>query len=141
MTGRLDKKVAIVTGAASGIGAATVEKFLAEGANVLATDINEAGLSELIETAGGQSSGLAVIAGNVAKKEDVDAIVTECVARFDGLDIVVNSAAPCRPRRTTRNAGRPSWISMSREPFRCAARLLSGCANLAAAPLSISVRS
>ena len=50
MKGRLENKVAIVTGAASGIGAATVEKFLAEGAHVFATDINKDGLSRLIES-------------------------------------------------------------------------------------------
>jgi NAD(P)-dependent dehydrogenase (short-subunit alcohol dehydrogenase family) len=52
MTGRLENKVAIVTGAASGIGAATVKKFLTEGARVMAADVNEKGLADLIEKAG-----------------------------------------------------------------------------------------
>ena len=50
MKGRLENKAAVVTGAASGIGAATVEKFLAERAHVFASDINKDGLSRLIES-------------------------------------------------------------------------------------------
>ena len=43
MTGRLDGKIAIITGASTGIGAATVRLFVAEGAKVLAADIKEPG--------------------------------------------------------------------------------------------------
>jgi NAD(P)-dependent dehydrogenase (short-subunit alcohol dehydrogenase family) len=92
MKSRLENKAAVVTGAASGIGAATVEKFLAEGANVFATDINKDGLSRLIDSVGDQKSRLAILPGNIAKRGDVDAIIAECVARFGRLDIVVNSA-------------------------------------------------
>lgn len=92
MTGRLTGKVAIVTGAASGIGAATVEKFLAEGASTLATDVDEAGLSDLVELVADDASQLATFPGNVAERGDVEAILTECVARFGRLDVLVNSA-------------------------------------------------
>jgi cyclopentanol dehydrogenase len=92
MTGRLDKKVAVVTGAASGIGKATVEKFLAEGAQVLATDVNEEGLSNLLESAKEEESGLAICPGNVAERNDSEAIIAECISRFGQLDILVNSA-------------------------------------------------
>ncbi|MBG89656.1 MAG: short-chain dehydrogenase [Verrucomicrobiales bacterium] len=90
MMNRLGDKVAIVTGAASGIGAATVEKFLAEGAKVLATDVNEAGLSRLMES--DRDSRLALRSGSVAERADVETIISECVTRFGRLDIVVNSA-------------------------------------------------
>ena len=92
MAGRLEDKVAIVTGAASGIGAATVDKFFAEGARVLATDINDAGLTSLLESGVGRDSRLIALPGNISKREDVEAILTECVTRFGRLDIVVNSA-------------------------------------------------
>lgn len=89
MKGRLENKVAIVTGAASGIGAATVEKFLAEGAKVMATDVNEKGLAELAED---EKSHLAIRSGSVAERRDVETIIAECVSRFGQLDIAVNSA-------------------------------------------------
>lgn len=89
MTGRLENKVAIVTGAASGIGAATVEKFLAEGAKVMATDVNEKGLAELAED---EKSQLAIRSGSVAERSDVETIIAECVSQFGHLDIAVNSA-------------------------------------------------
>ncbi|HAG47092.1 MAG TPA: hypothetical protein DCL19_09750, partial [Gammaproteobacteria bacterium] len=50
MPGRLEGKVAIVTGGASGIGRATVVRFLAEGAHVLATDIDQSALDTLRRT-------------------------------------------------------------------------------------------
>ena len=81
-SGRLDKKVAIVTGAASGIGEATVGKFLDEGAKVLATDLNEDGLTRLLESYGKEEANIAVFPGNVADRQDVDAIVAECLGRF-----------------------------------------------------------
>lgn len=90
--GRLDDKVAIVTGAASGIGQATVEKFLAEGARVLATDSNEEGLRNLTESVGEGKVRLSTCGGSVADRENVDSIVAECTSKFGHLDIVVNSA-------------------------------------------------
>jgi meso-butanediol dehydrogenase / (S,S)-butanediol dehydrogenase / diacetyl reductase len=92
MTGRLQNKVAIVTGAASGIGAATVEKFLAEGARLVATDVNEKGLASLLESAGDQTPHLTTCPGSVAERSDVEAVISQCVSQFSRLDIVVNSA-------------------------------------------------
>jgi NAD(P)-dependent dehydrogenase (short-subunit alcohol dehydrogenase family) len=66
MTARLKNKVAIVTGAASGIGSATIKKFLDEGATVLATDINEAGLDQLLEA---EKPRLNTFPGNITKQE------------------------------------------------------------------------
>ena len=92
MTGRLENKVAIVTGAASGIGAATVEKFLQEGARVMATDLNEEGLANLNEQAGDRQAHLATCQGSVTEKGDVETVISQCVSHFGQLDIVVNSA-------------------------------------------------
>ncbi len=91
---RLREKVALVTGAASGIGKACVEKFLIEGASVMATDINEDALQSL------QAPGLKSTKGNVCKREDAERIVAETVAQFGRIDILVNSAGI-----TARNVG------------------------------------
>jgi NAD(P)-dependent dehydrogenase (short-subunit alcohol dehydrogenase family) len=89
MTARLKNKVAIVTGAASGIGSATIKKFLDEGATVLATDINEAGLDQLLEA---EKPRLNTFPGNITKQADVEAIISECVSEFGQVNILVNSA-------------------------------------------------
>jgi len=93
MTGRLENKIAIVTGAASGIGTATVEKFLAEGARVMATDVNENGLDNLMAQFGDdRKAHLATCPGSVAERDDVDGVIERCISQFGRLDIVVNSA-------------------------------------------------
>lgn len=89
MTARLKNKVAIVTGAASGIGSATIEKFLDEGATVLATDINEAGLDQLLEA---EKPRLTTFSSNITKYSEVEAIISECVSEFGQVNILVNSA-------------------------------------------------
>ena len=103
MTGRLESKVAIIIGAASGIGGATVEKFLSEGANVMATDVNEKGLDALVVSAGNCREHLITCAGSVAERSDVETVVDQCVSRFGRLDIVVNSAG-ITPRTLPREA-------------------------------------
>ena len=79
MTARLKNKVAIVTGAVSGIGSATIEKFLDEGATVLATDINEAGLDQLLEA---EEPRLTTFSSNITKYAEVEAIISKCVSEF-----------------------------------------------------------
>lgn len=82
MTGRLDGKVAVVTGGSSGIGAATVATFLAEGARVLVADLHEP------EDAGGAL----FVRTDVSREEDVAAAVDRAVAELGGLDVMVNNA-------------------------------------------------
>ena len=72
MSGRLDGKVAIVTGAASGIGRATAELFRAEGAAVVAADL---------------SDGDGLVAADAGSEADVEALVAQTVADHGGLDI------------------------------------------------------
>ena len=88
---RFENKVAVVTGAAGGIGRACAERLLAEGAKVVIADI--AG-DAVIATAAALGSADQVHASvtDVTSKEQVDALVAEAVAVFGGIDIMVNNA-------------------------------------------------
>jgi NAD(P)-dependent dehydrogenase (short-subunit alcohol dehydrogenase family) len=87
-----DGKVALVTGAAGGIGSATARKFAAAGANVVVADIDEAGATttaEQIRAAGGDATACRVDVGDSAS---VQAMVAFTVATYGGLDIAHNNA-------------------------------------------------
>jgi 3-oxoacyl-[acyl-carrier protein] reductase len=84
--------VVVVTGAASGIGRATVLRLAAEGARVVAADVDEAGLAATREAAGGEVVG---VPADVTRSADVDALVTAAVDRFGRLDgMVANAGVP-----------------------------------------------
>lgn len=84
-------KVAVVTGAARGIGRACAERFLAEGAKVVLGDIDAAELKKCATEIGTTDSVLAVVT-DVSKKDQVDALVAAAVAKFGRVDIMVNNA-------------------------------------------------
>lgn len=85
---RLEGKAAIVTGAASGIGAATARLFAEEGAKVLAVDLPGTALES--EHAG--HSAIATLAADIAAEGSADRIVAEAVTQFGGLDVLMNNA-------------------------------------------------
>ena len=90
--GRFDDKIVIVTGAASGFGEAIARSFAAEGAKVVAADVDEAGGKE-IAAAIGETGGEAVFArADVSRADDVKAMVETAVQQYGGLDILVNNA-------------------------------------------------
>lgn len=85
---QLANKIAIVTGASSGIGLAIAEKFLSEGAKVVLSDVNEAG-QEVANKYGEQAM---FIKCDVSKSAEVDALVEQTIKKFGRLDIMVNNA-------------------------------------------------
>jgi len=92
--GRFDGRVAIITGAARGIGAGTAKRFADEGAAVAVLDINE---EQAQETAAGLGAGKAVgVACNVADAAAVEAAVGRVVEELGGLHILVNNAGITR---------------------------------------------
>jgi len=85
MTGRLDGKVAIVTGGSRGIGRAIVERFLAEGASV-ATAARRASGEPI------QSERCLFLEADVSRAGEVEKLFAETIRRFGGVDILVNNA-------------------------------------------------
>lgn len=92
MADRLKGKVAIVTGAASGIGRETALRFAQEGARVVVADRNRAGGQETEVLAGEYGSDVAYIPVDVSKPEEIQAMVEGAVDRFGSLDVLVNAA-------------------------------------------------
>ena len=92
MPGRLGGRVAVITGAASGIGAATARRFHAEGAKLLLADQNEAGGAAVAGELGGASGDVAFRRVDVTDAAAVEALMQEAVTRYGRLDIVFNNA-------------------------------------------------
>ena len=89
MIANLDGKVAVVTGAAHGIGRALALGFAAEGMRVAAVDIDEAGAQSTAALIG---SGAVARRVDVADAEAVDALADDCFAEFGQVDLLVNNA-------------------------------------------------
>lgn len=91
--GRLDGKVAIITGGASGIGAATVRRFAAEGAAVVCADINDDAGAQVVTAVQAAGGVAAYHHTDVSSLGDLQATVAFAVERFGGLDVIHNNAA------------------------------------------------
>jgi NAD(P)-dependent dehydrogenase (short-subunit alcohol dehydrogenase family) len=91
---KLKDKVAVITGGASGMGQATVLRFLDEGARVVVADFNEKNGQETLAlaTKAGQADKIRFIRTDVAKEADVKAMIDRAVSNFGHLDIVFNNA-------------------------------------------------
>ncbi|HMN80589.1 MAG TPA: 3-oxoacyl-ACP reductase FabG [Burkholderiaceae bacterium] len=99
---RLDGKVAIVTGAAGGIGLATARRFVAEGANVVLADLDPARTAQAraaVDPGGEHSLALAV---DVTDRPSIDAMVAAVRERFGRIDVLVNNAGITQDARLAR---------------------------------------
>lgn len=89
---RLEGKVAVITGAGSGMGRAMANLFAAEGAKIVAAEWNQTTLEEVVaevKAAGGEIVG---VQGNVALNADCEKIIDEAVAAFGKVDVLCNNA-------------------------------------------------
>ena len=89
---RLQNKVALITGGAGGIGRATALRFAKEGACIVVTDMDEAGLNEtakMVNDGGGKAM---AGAGSVTNRADMQKVVDAAVSNFKRLDILINNA-------------------------------------------------
>ncbi|OPY64816.1 MAG: 2,5-dichloro-2,5-cyclohexadiene-1,4-diol dehydrogenase [Syntrophorhabdaceae bacterium PtaU1.Bin034] len=89
---RLKGKVAVVTGAASGLGRASAIMFSKEGAAVAVADVNERGAAETVTIIEGSGSRAFYVKADVSKADEAEALVKETVRRYGRLDCALNNA-------------------------------------------------
>ena len=90
---KLTGKVAIITGAASGIGRATAELFAREGARVVVADINAEGAFDTVKAITGIGGEAFFVQTDISKRGEVEKMVRATMLTYQGLDILVNNAA------------------------------------------------
>lgn len=109
-SGRLEGKVALITGADSGIGRAVAIAFAREGANVLISYLSEdadaEATAELVREAGRQAI---TMAGDITDEAHCQDLVQRCVDEFGGIDILVNNAAFQRSYKTIEEIDSDEW--------------------------------
>lgn len=88
--GRLQGKVAVITGGAGGIGKAAAKRFAAEGADVLLVDLNEDALREAVAEIG--SNRVSYLAADVTSADDNAAMFATATERFGGVDVLLANA-------------------------------------------------
>ncbi len=89
---RFEEKIALVTGASSGIGKATAARLAREGAKVVVTARREERLASLVEEIGANGGSAHAVASDVTSESDRKRLVGAAVSRYGGLDVVVNAA-------------------------------------------------
>lgn len=92
MSGRLDGKVVLITGAGSGMGAEATVRFTREGARVVACDMNLEAAQRVVQTAQAAGGKAVAVAMNVAKEAEVKAGVAAAVKAYGRIDVLYNNA-------------------------------------------------
>ncbi len=85
-------KIVIVTGAGSGIGAATAKHFAKHRANVIVSDIKEEKAQQIADEIEQEGGSATILTANVAKFDEVERLISDTVAQFGRLDVLVNNA-------------------------------------------------
>jgi 3-oxoacyl-[acyl-carrier protein] reductase len=107
--GLLEKRAAVVTGAAQGIGRAIAEMFAREGAAVVIGDVNFDAAQITVEELIADGARALAVRCDVTSETEVDSMLERCVAKFGSLDVMVNNAGVTRDKTMRR---------MSLEDFR-----------------------
>ena len=107
---RLENKVAVVTGASGGIGQEIVRKFVAEGARVLAVDLNADAVEQLAAGYGDEVSALAV---DVTDYTQVEGMVSAAVERFGSFDVMLNNAGIAPPKPLLEHDPDADWNAVT----------------------------
>jgi 3-oxoacyl-[acyl-carrier protein] reductase len=120
-------KIAIVTGAGSGMGRATAHLFADEGAKVAVVDVNAEGVDRVvreISDAGGAAAGWAL---DVTDATAIASLVREVVARFGGIDILVNNAGVSQPAPIDSDDFDGAWARTLAVNLTAHAQLIRAC--------------
>jgi len=107
---RFDDKNVVVTGGCGGIGQALVELFASEGANLLFSDRSEEDCADLSETLKRKGLDTHYLAGDLRQKTYCEALITEAVVTFGGVDILINNAGII-PRGNILETNDDMWFS------------------------------
>lgn len=89
---QLQGKVAIITGAASGMGLSMATRFAAEGASIIAADWNEQRLNGAVKSIADSGGKIVGAQGNIAEQASAEGLVDRALSEFGRLDILVNNA-------------------------------------------------
>jgi NAD(P)-dependent dehydrogenase (short-subunit alcohol dehydrogenase family) len=107
--GMLDNKVAIISGASSGIGRAAAMLFSAEGAAVVLNARNPAALKEVADAIRAKGGRAVAVAGDIAQPQTHEALVSEAQNTFGGVDIAFNNAATIGPMKPLADVAVVEW--------------------------------
>jgi len=107
---RFDNKVALVTGASSGIGRATAREFARVGAKVVVHyNVSKTDADDVVEAISKEGGEAIALQADVSKKEEVDALIHATLKRFGTIDILINNAGALIKRESLENMEEALW--------------------------------
>ena len=89
---KLQNKIAVITGAGKGIGRATADLFLKEGAKVILTSRNQSELEQIVTDNESKKDNITIISGDISKEETISKVIDETIGKYGKVDILVNNA-------------------------------------------------